>query len=60
MHDVGLVTTLTTAITGLSISFLGFLFVDDTDIVVIGNGIASKLHHVLVIGVGIYQPPSLT
>ena len=37
MHDVGLVTTLTSAITGLSISFLGFLFVDDTDIVVIGN-----------------------
>ena len=37
MHDVGLVTTLTTAITGLSISFLGFLFVDDTDIVVMGN-----------------------
>ena len=37
MHDANLVTTLVTAISGLFLSFLGFLFVDDTDIIVLGQ-----------------------
>ena len=37
MHDAGLVSVLTTALTGLSLLLVGFLFVDDTDLVIFGS-----------------------